>query len=321
MFVPAANDERRAIYVAVRRCVLDEYYNKCGRRFADQHFDSAHTCTQSCNLWHSSKTAACVCVATGHVHCCGDLCDLNTRLSVDGDAYVCPLTNIVLSHRAVYTQTPTFDAQKRLCVHWDQTKICKLTQQQKQKRAARAARTQLRPDALRRRVICAVRNSLVSNRADNINSVKVRVLRDLPTTWCRFVACIASARTPHTITAVGFELACGAIADVIYAHMVTSRWMNSSVEATVAVYLTLMSTSWIVAGVTCVPHVPFVESRLPMPIDMALIPKVHCRAVSVGIRAFKRYMLTLSGTPVLSRVVPNSKKMHGILYRVETGGI
>ena len=322
MVAHAETSNPRAIYVETKQRVLAEYHAaSTHQRQSWQKHHEAHVCDQTCRLWVSKSFAACVCVSSSQVHLCGELCELASRPTVDGDTRVCPLTNRVLDHCTIYTQMPTFDAYSRTCVHWDVTK--KKGSKRPKVRPVRhnALRVCTMPDAGRRRVVCAVHNSLFVTRANLVATVKVAAMRALPTTWEAFAACVSQARVPRPTSKAGNELACSVIADCIHSHMLKSKWMNSSVETTVAVYLTMMSTAWIVSGVTCVPHIPFVEAHLPIPIEMSQIPKVHCRAVSVGIRSLKRFMLTSNGTPVLSRVLLVPKAMRQALHRVETGSV
>ncbi len=54
-----------------------------------------HTCDQTCRMWRHGTSDEFVCVASRHVHVCGDACEKRT---ISEEAVVCRLTGLVLDN-------------------------------------------------------------------------------------------------------------------------------------------------------------------------------------------------------------------------------
>ena len=74
-----------------------------------------------------------------------------------------------------------------------------------------------------------------------------------------------------------------------------------STEIAIATMLTLMSTGLVINGINVVEKVCTLQSRIPLPTEMSSIKKINCRGISMGIRNFKDYVLSQTGTPVYNK--------------------
>ena len=278
--------------------------------------DVSHTrCTQACKLWNQPRTSAFVCTHSLRVHLCGDECRLPQRDADDNDVKVCLLTNMIVGHQT-YTQTPSFDESGRAHVHWKQTRMKKSERAHLGMPVVPRARKKDRLRALRRCVAAC----LGPRRHRDASVVKNSMRKQTQHTFATIASCTHKAHIPRPISKELMACATGLIADVIHNHMVRNAAMKQgSIDTAVAVLLTLMSTGWVVLGYVIVPRVPFVANYLPTPMLMGSVPKVQCRGISVGVRAFKRYAVTSTGTPITNRAVEIPTKTYHALQRIEVG--
>ncbi len=76
-----------------------------------------------------------------------------------------------------------------------------------------------------------------------------------------------------------------------------------NVDSTVCALLTLGSTGFVCNGMTIVEKIPWLLSSMPLPNEMSNVPKINCRSMSTGIRAFKSYVFNQNGRPTYNKCV------------------
>lgn len=305
--------------------IYDDQCRRALREYAASHpggrtlVDASHVrCTQACRLWKQPRTKVFVCCRSLRVHVCGEMCALPHRDTVDNDVKVCSLTNMVVGQQT-YTQTPQFDDMGRPQTHWKSTRI---------KRPPRACAAKA---SSKKRKSCSNKVSYASltrciaacmgpRRHRDVSVVKNGMRRSATHTFESMASCTHKAHIPRPISKELMACATELIAEVIHNHMVQTTGVHrGSLDTSVAVMLTLMSTGWAVRDYVVVPRIPFVANYLPTPMLMGSIPKVQCRAVSVGVRAYKRHAVTRDGVPITNRTMVFPPTTMRALQMIEAG--
>lgn len=283
-----------------------------------------HTCTPACRQWIDHKSQACVCLDSLNVHLCGDRCNLPARVSMDGDAMVCPLTHIVLPGH-ITMQIPQFDANKRPVVHWSRQKIKgsarrapKKTCLPHKKCTAHTAEQLIVKcfdtgnTCAGKRLATAQKRVLGGIRKSNTGSLDFFRITSLihQHSGHMYSRPCKLTRLRHKQRAVA-EIIGEFVSQYICIHK-GIKWAN--VETAVTTILSLLAKGWMVNNVPVVECVPLVKKWMPLPQDVGQMPKINCRNISTGTRAFKAYVLNKDGLPIHNKCLRLSQNHHRQLF-------
>jgi len=255
-------------------------------------------CSAACPLWRHERSV--VCLASLNVHVCGSECALPARVLEAGEGYACPLT-LMVRPCPVLVQVPTFDSYGRITSHWSHpTRRARVVR-------PRVCATQvcgLVHDVLVGRHRAVIRATEVARAAKNAGKAAKRLRRTAQFSDVQAIMSLAR-RASFAPTRFADPARVRAVGLAIHGYLLRHPTLClGSPDVSVCTLLSVLSTGLAHAGTTIVPRCPVVVQNLPSPSLMGRIPRVHCRAISVGTRRLKRYVLTQKGTPVFGRVFP-----------------
>lgn len=257
-------------------------------------------CTDSCRLWLSPTTPACVCLDSMNVHLCGPDCTLPSRVSSDNDGYVCPLTHISLPG-CIYTQTASYDRNGRRQTHWDSYKKKKTekTTRSSSKKRRRKPPTRELSEAVASRCFAAAQERHKIRSIKSLDTVRLAARRSPPTTFSQAARLIHQ----HALRPVRHAPGLAGVLGRVIANFLSKnpKLHLGSADISVACMMTLLSNGLQLSGTTVVDKCPFLDTLMPRPNDMRFVSRINCRGMSAGIRSFKDYALSLGGTPIYSR--------------------
>ena len=301
------------LHISIPECtqVKQKFFLWCKNKNKNCVPDPRHvTCTPSCKFWECKQQNAFVCKCNFSVHFCGSKCKIPPIELPNKEGYACPLTQQVHKDR-VMVNNATFGKDGKMLFTWGfphkiKTRGPKKTVTKKKEIFSENECYQMMLDCLTGTHRQKMRKIQLKRACKNIEKHVKRVYKNNKLiTFCNLRHIIHTARQklgPKSLKESRYnhikELS-KKITQHVHKH---PECFVQCKEVIVATWLTLLSTGVTVDNIVVIKKDECIAEHMPPPALMAMLPKVHCRSISVAVRRFKDYVTTPKGNVIHDRI-------------------
>ena len=295
---PRTEAQRRA----VSACLA-----KTGIKFAP---NPGHRCGGSCSYFRFGRVA--VCRSSLHTHLCGPGVCTDPSLHIQTpEGTTCTLTGLVVAGPQEVL-APKISADGSFKRHWeiDGAHPARVKRRKAQAKTDAAAKLDAAIESTCRTIFASPERAAAAEKA--AKKAGERAARAMPpgiATLDDMMQAVASecrAAGNAAVAATNSEHDVRRVAAVVKAatRLITGKGFKSKNAAiTAAAILSLMQDGFEVDGCVMVEKHPFSHYYLPTQAQLGTMAGLQCRAITLAIRAIKRFMVTPRGEPLPQRAI------------------